>query len=227
MKEWCILWPKRSAAQPLVITTYLDVERDPIIQQLRDWIASDDRPAPTYPALGVVDLRPVEMVPLALRATDTDVWPMLRRAGLERACAKQMDAYHRSQGTHVAAADAPHDERLRQYRRLVEAGVEELSCRQINEILGWGCANDTALLKAITEVLMQYPNRLGGPITTTALWYNASNGNVVLWRHGLCLWEMRLAVIFVTRLRLGGADVSFLARDIATCSRLQAVKLTA
>ena len=65
---------------------------------------------------------------------------------------------------------------------------------------------------------MSNAQRIGGPVPTS-MWYNTERGNVALWRHALCLREMRVAIIFVTRLRLGGADISFLARNIATCTK--------
>ena len=137
---------------------------------------SDANPAPTYPALGVEDLRPAEVVPPVLRAMDPDVWPILRRAGLERACTKLLAAYHRSQGCPVPAADPPHDERLRQFRRITE-GADELPWRAIAECLGWGCAPDTTVIKALTEAQMQSPHRPGGPQPTVS-WYNNRTGSV-------------------------------------------------
>ena len=157
----------------------------------------------------------MEVIPQALQAMDPDVWPSLQCVGLERPCSKLMSAYRRSEGRPIAAAEKPHDERLRQFRRIKDGNGEELSCRQINECFGWDCAHDTLLLKTITEALMSSAQRIGGPVPTS-MWYNTERGSVALWRHALCLREMRVAIIFVTRLRLGGADVSFLARDIAT-----------
>ena len=182
-----------------------------MVQQHR---VSACNPAPTYPALGVDDHRPAEVVTPVLRAMDADVWPLLRRAGLERACAKLLAAYHRSQGCPVLATDPPHDERLRQFHRITD-GKPELPWRAITECLGWGCAPDTTLIKALTEAQMQSPHRPGGP-QPTASWYNNHTGSVALWRYGACLWEMRVAAVFVQRLRLGGANVNFLARDITS-----------
>lgn len=216
MSDWPLLWAKRSPKQPLVIPTYIDVAQDPIIARLREWMSSpENRPAPEFPVTGGVDQRPREPVPDTLQAIDPDVWPIMQRAGLGRVLARHRDAYDRSQSLRVAAAETPHDERLRQYRRMVAAGGEELSCRQINDLFGWGCANDTTLLKAITEVLMRDPDRVGGPVATTPLWYGTTKGSVALWRHRMCLLEMRRAIILVTRLRCGGADVTFLARDVS------------
>ena len=46
-----------------------------------------------------------------------------------------------------------------------------------------------------------------------ALWYDAG-AKPALWRWTHCLWEMRMATAFVARLRLGGADLGFLAHDV-------------
>lgn len=213
-ERWAVLWPPRPN-NPRLLLTYIDVARDPVVPQLREWLRRDSEdPAPTYPATGVVDLRPSEEVPPALRAMDPDVWPLLQASGLERACAKMLSAYHRSQGQPVPAADAPCDERLRQFRRLTPEGVEELTYRQLADCLGWlGATGDTLLVKGITEALMQSPLRRSGPVPA-ASWY-VKRGNCAFWRWRICLREMRTAAVFVTRLRLGGADLSFLARDIA------------
>ena len=218
MSRWMMLWPKQYAKQRFGIRTHIDVDHDPIIPALRQWMSDTDnqQPAPTYPALGVPDLRPTEVIPEALQAMDPDVWPSLQCVGLERLCKNMMWAYHRSAGQPIAAAEQPHDERLRQFRRIITTDGDELSCREITELFGWECAKDTFLLKTITEVLMSKAQRSGGPVPTS-MWYNTERGGVALWRYALCLREMRVAIIFVTRLRLGGADISFLARNIATC----------
>jgi hypothetical protein len=213
-ERWAVLWPARHR-DPRLLPTYIDVERDPIVGQLREWMQNGAvGPAPPYPAVGEVDLRPAEPVPSILRAMDSDVWPTLQVVGLERACAKLLSAYRRSQSMAIPAADAPCDERIRQFRRLTSDGSDELAYRQIAECLGWiGAMQDVLAVRAITEALMLSPLRRGGPVPTAA-WY-VKRGGVAQWRWRQCLWEMRTAAVFVTRLNLGGADLAFLARDVA------------
>jgi hypothetical protein len=215
-EHWAVLWPPQPSNK-LLLLTHIDVERDPIVPVLREWIQyGAQEPAPAYPATGVIDYRPTEVIPPALHAMDPDVWPLLRRAGLDRACNKYLDAYHRSQGLTVPAAEPPLDERLRQFRRLTSQCDGELTYRQVSDCLGWHhVAHDVQVVKAITDALMRCPARSTGPIPTS-LWY-VKRGNAARWRWSTCLAEMRVAAVFVTRLRLGGADVSFLARDIAAC----------
>jgi hypothetical protein len=84
--HWAVLWaprPKNAA----VIPTYLDLECDPVVPQLRAWLAAGaprDDSVPVYPARGVVDPRPTEAVPEALADIAPDVWPLFTAAGLAR-----------------------------------------------------------------------------------------------------------------------------------------------
>ena len=220
-ERWAVLWPPRPR-DPRVLLTHIDVERDPIVPQLRQWLRNGGAdPAPVYPADGALDLRPSESVPVVLQVMDPDVWPVLDAVGLRRACTKLMGAYQRSRGMEVPAAEAPCDERLRQFHRITRDAADGLRFREIADCLGWlGVAHDTLLIKVLTEALMQSPRRRGGPVPT-AEWY-VKRGSVATWRWQCCLGEMRIAAVFVTRLRLGGADLSFLARDITNFTPVHA-----
>jgi hypothetical protein len=221
--EWPMLWPPmpRCVARS-ALWTHLDTARDPVVGQLREAIAAGAAvPLPVYPAVGALDLRPVEAVPHELQTISPDVWPgMVATApGLARACSRIIVLYGQSAGVPVRAAGAPHDERLRQWRRVTRDGtVAELSYRVIGECLGWFAADgtqarhqDTCLVKAIVAALLR--SRATAPLKDDAAWYN-NGASPVLWRWAACLWEMRLATVFVARLRLAGADVRHLAMDI-------------
>ena len=159
VREWGVLWAPRPK-DPLVLPTYLDTARDPIVDQLKVWLrgGADPADAPLYPAEGVVDPRPPEPVPPALRALpSTAVWPLFERAGLAAACHDVMSAYQRSGGDAVGppAAAAPHDERLRQWKRLT-TDRPELRYAEIVDCLGWtDVRRDAALVHRLTEALMK------------------------------------------------------------------------
>ena len=129
-----VLWgrrPKRSGVLP----THLDIGRDPIVPHLRAWLGAclaarraaaievvpnddDDEglalpAAPTYPVVDVPDPRPAEVVPEMLWATGADVWDAFAVVG-----ARYRGAYLAAAGVTIHAAQAPADERLRQWRRL-------------------------------------------------------------------------------------------------------------
>ena len=208
-----VLWT--SSTRPLEILTWLDVDRDPIVPQLREWMRTADGSSnpPVYPAVGVPDERPPEPVPEALRAiADDDVWPLIVRVVLPRRQVDRLHEYYRrSDHEGVLAAKVPHDERLRQYRRILRhRSPPNLSMREFSDIFHWNCSRDTSVLKAIVQRLMQRP---GGPVQPTSSWYDHHN-KVAMWSPHVCLWELRLAVVFITRLRRGGMDLTFLARDI-------------
>ena len=219
--EWAVLWPRMTpAVATKALWTHIDVERDPIVPQLRQWIATTDRDAcPAYPAVGTVDLRPVEPIPSALRCLDVDavVWPCVRRAGLERAFAKHYGSFQQSAGAYVPAAGTPSDERLRQFRRLTSTATA-LTYKAIGECLGWFTTNaagprDTLLARQLVQAFLQCAALRGdaGPITDVTRWYD--NGQ---WTWELCLWEMRVATVLISRLRTSGTDLRFLAQDVAT-----------
>jgi hypothetical protein len=217
--EWPTLWPPMTrTVATTALWTYLDTARDPVVGQLREWIATEDAVRmPVYPAAGALDLRPIEVVPPALQAMAPDVWPLLRAAGLARCCAKLVPLYQQSTGRAVRAASATHDERLRQWRRITNDGqVQELPYRSMGDCLGWfgpgeAGGGDTAVVRALTHVLLR--SRPEAPLKVEALWYN-TGASPVLWRWAACLWEMRVATVFVSRLRLAGVDLRHLARDI-------------
>ena len=211
---WGILWPKRPNGK--CIPTRMDVQRDPIIEELREWVRTGfHEPVPSYPAMHTLDVRPAEIVPPELATTSPDVWPFLQRAGLERACGKRLAAYQRSHGLPIPAAQQPHDERLRQFQRIT-SNSEEVPYKTIAECLGWhNILNDTLAVKCITEALMLQPNRSGGPVQLN-VWY-MKRGDHAYWRWRMVLHEMRMAAIFITRLRLGGDNLDFLARDVLQC----------
>ena len=79
MEHWAVLWPARSNNRE-VIPTFIDVNKDPIVAQLTRWLrdTTGEAPPPAYPAVGVVDKRPEELLPPELRAMDADVLPFMR-----------------------------------------------------------------------------------------------------------------------------------------------------
>ena len=167
LARWSVLFPLKQSSNPLCLYTHIDVDRDPIVPRLREWIRTGGA-APTYPAADAVDDRPTESVPTALLPMDPDVWPIflqkdvrfdadhapMRQASVH--ASKVMDAYHRSDGRTVPAALAPTDERLRQFRRLLEQNERELTYRQTVECLGWHHVIDDAnVVRGITELLLR------------------------------------------------------------------------
>lgn len=73
--EWPVLFPKRGK-NISEIWTFIDVVRDPIVPQLRDWLLGTEDPSeadpPPYPAVGAADLRPSEPVPPELSVSDVN-----------------------------------------------------------------------------------------------------------------------------------------------------------
>ena len=222
--EWAILWVVRPATNITVIPTRLDVEQDPIIARLREWIRhallllpdnGDDTwpPPPMYPVddADATDPRPDEPIPPELQPLDPpDVWPIVEAAGLSLICGRWKSAYLTGSngGVVVMAAGSPVPERLRQWRQLSEAH-EELTFRQMVECLGW----HTQLSPHDTQVVQLLTARFLGQTVPVATWY-LQRGSKHLWRWRMCLREMRLAVVVVSRLRLGHADLSCLVRDL-------------
>lgn len=196
-----------------------DVARDPIIPLLREWLHTDGAVAPTYPAPEVLDMRPAEPVPTYLQAIDNDVWPLVRRAGLEPALTRQRECYRAAADYGSPAAAAPGNERLRQtddrscpnvrrqWQRLTGRGVEtELTYAQMVDCLGWNDVRaDANAVQALTEVFMA-PQR-------PSEWY-VKRGGQNWWNWKRCLPAMRCAVVLVGRMRRGGADLRFLAADV-------------
>jgi hypothetical protein len=217
MNDWSILWPPRQPSNPVLLLTHIDVEQDPIIGALQTWIARGaTEPVPTYPVPGVVDPRPIEIVPSSLKQIDPDVWDHLRRARIDVVCNRFVNAYTQSHDKPIEAAEAPSDERLRQFRRLTSQYGDELTWKQICDCLGWHTViNDTLVVKAVTEALMRISDRQGGPVSAS-MWYT-KRGTSTLWKFDVCMWEMRVAAVFISRLRMGGAEFPFLARDIHSC----------
>jgi hypothetical protein len=213
MDHWSILWPDKQPANRALLYTYIDVDNDPIIYVLQAWIkCGANEPAPTYPATGVVDHRPTEVIPDDLRPMSSDVWSHIVRAGVEGACMKYLSAYQKSASVHVEAAHTPSDERIRQFKRLEQQFCGELTWRQVSECLGWGLTvHFQSTIKAITEALMQSPNRSGGAIETS-MWYR-KHGNTNVWKVQMCFREMRIAAVFISRLKAGGANMMFLGQE--------------
>lgn len=101
---------------------------------------------------------------------------------------------------------------LRQWRRLTAANGDELTYRQIVDCLGWhGLENDAGVVQCLTDRLLRsVAEKATVPLDA---WY-VSRGGVHWWRWPVCLAAMRLAAVYVGRLRLGGADLAFVVRDV-------------
>lgn len=227
-RTWAVLWPSSRPKNPSVIPTFIDILRDPIITELREWLRrsdadndNDDVPPPAYPANLNADMRPVELVPCELQALPINtVLPMLQRAGVARAFnARILAAYEATadRADDIEAAHPPCQERLRQWRRLSDDATcdGELTFKQIVECLGYQtvereCRN-VQVLTAVLVALRQ------NNIPSSAWYFKRGASNV--WKFRVCLPEMRLAAIFVSRLLLGGADIRFLAKDILHVSQ--------
>ena len=214
--QWSILFPKRYFPCKTMLYTYIDTQNDPIIPALQRWIASlgdGTLRAPSYPVQNVVDPRPAEECPVALRDMDPDIWPAIQSAKLDQAIRGLSNAYRMTNGVTVSIAQQPHDERLRQFKRLMETDDGDLSCAQICDCLDWDLKGDTLLLKTITEALMTDPHRNGGAVPVAA-WYTLNRDDAAKWRLPLCLWEMRMAAVLVKRMRMANMDLRFLSKDI-------------
>lgn len=221
-RTWAVLWPSSRPKDHSIIPTYIDVERDPIVGELRDWLCRSDvdndseLPPPSYPANLNADMRPLELVPFELQALPINtVWPMLQRAGIGRAFNSRLLAAYEAtadRADDIEAAHPPCQERLRQWRRLSDDATcdGELTFRQIVECLGWRTVErECRNVQVLTAVLVAQRQNNMPP---SAWYYKRGSANV--WKFRICLPEMRLAAIFVSRLLLGGADIRYLANDI-------------
>ena len=207
---WAVLWPHWDTKDPNMLPTHIDVAHDPVVPLLSEWIR-DGGPVPTYPADGVPDRRPPEP-PLLPGIESTTAFSYVRNAGMQALCDSFMKAWRRSQGVHrVKEEDPVADERVRQFRRLADQNPEGLTFADVVECLGWDVLpGDVHAVHAITDALML---RAGG----TEPWHDHGHGRSlrrVRWRWWLCLWAMRLSVVFLIRLRRGGADVAYIAYDV-------------
>ena len=109
------------------------MDHDPIVPQLAHWLSGpSDGPVPVYPAAGVVDPRPREVVPVALRAIDpANVWETLHAAGLQLG-PHYLNKYNAVDGRRVLVLNVPCDERpaTRRHRRIAAcdcaSGAESL-----------------------------------------------------------------------------------------------------
>ena len=231
--DWAILWPempKRVAA--VALWTHLDVARDPVVGLLRQWLAAGAPPdaVPRYPntAAQPLDLRPAEPVPPALRSSVNDqfVWAALQHAGLKAVLAPYMQLFCQSADRITPAAVQPADERLRQFRRITRDGaIVDLTFKTLAECLGWFAGDalvpqDAGLVHVLTKELLRTPlptteNASPEGIADASRWYiKAGKRNPALWRWPLCLAAMRTAAVYVSRLKLAGANVDFLAKAI-------------
>ena len=202
MKNWAVLWPSRSSNRN-IIPTFIDIELDPIVHQLTEWLrdTNPDAPPPLYPAVCVIDPRPEETVPPELRAMDTDVWPLLQRAGLDRVC--DVFSYYYTQGRltekeePVPSTLAPCNERLRQWKRLTASG--EVAFKDVVECLGWhDISRDSGIVHCITEALLSHEKIL------PAVW-STKRGSTNMWKCSVCFPMMRAASTYVAQSRRGGA----------------------
>ena len=234
--DWAILWPempKRVAA--VALWTHLDVARDPVVGQLREWLGAGAAPdaAPRYPnaAARLLDLRPAEPVPAALRwsLTDDVVWSALEHAGLAPVLTPYHRLFRQSADRIAPAAVQPSDERLRQWRRVTQDGaIADLTFKALGDCLGWFAGQprtlvpqDAGLVHALTDALLRAPTGRGGDSTAGGIadasrWYvKAGDRTPALWRWPVCLAAMRVAAVYVSRLKLAGANVDYLAKDVA------------
>ena len=233
-ETWAILWAPRPRDRT-IIPTYLDLQCDPILPKLSQWVkenlllkrnSSENDPhtltrmPPSYPVKDVLDPRPTEEVPTSLRSLNPEVWEFLEKHGLRYACSKVLHAYHATSRLDVPIAHEPENERLRQWKRLTTscAGVCELTFANIYDCLGWESSQitkgDASLIQVITQCLL--PNDL--PVSQ---WY-IKRGSTYFWSPSTCLLQMRIAAIFVSRIKQGGADCRFLANDIRMYTRRNA-----
>ena len=242
-EKWSVLWPPRprAALTAGIIPTFIDVERDPIVPQLRHWLlerhahdSSTLAPAPVYPAVqpNPPDLRPPEPVPLEMQGLeDHNVWKELVAAGLQCCLwSYYVNAYTRwDPQTHPIPSSArePCPERLRQWRRLTRlnndcsqeatGGGDLLTYRQICDCLGWqGLGHEAGNIQALTTALVRH-RHAGTPVTA---WLTVRSGGAPnLWKWRVCLYEMRVAAVFVERLRIVGCDnLKYLAGDVRSSS---------
>jgi hypothetical protein len=208
LNHWAVLWPARPTSLD-VIPTFIDVKRDPIVVQLKEWLrdTTADTPPPVYPAVGVVDDRPEEPVPPELRAMDPDVLKPLLDAGLKSFCDSVGKYYHSAvdsiMNEPLPSTVAPCSERLRQWKRLT-ASSTELSYKEMIECLGWhDIANDSGVVHSITKALLCKENV---PVSS----WSMKRGGINMWTHAVCLGAMHTASTYVARIRRGGVPTSML-----------------
>ena len=210
MEHWAVLWPARSNNRE-VIPTFIDVNKDPIVAQLTRWLrdTTGEAPLPAYPAVGVVDKRPEELLPPELRAMDADVLPFMRSSctSLNDLCDTFLTYYHKAGNLTeepLPSTVAPCNERLRQWKRLTAASAE-LSYKEIIECFGWhDIARDSGVVHCITKAMMNHQK------VPLASWTTKRSGTN-MWKHRVCLTAMHGACTYVARIRRGGVPTDRLS----------------
>lgn len=214
-RGWAVLFPLPERAT--TILTHIEWDADPVAARLRDWVAAGAAPgaAPVDYPYRDGDARPPELVPDELRdLTYYDVLPLLYDAGLKRFCDKS--PYHTAytaamacastEDDDVSVARAPrHDETLRQWRRLTK-GDAFVEFKDIHRCLGWTeTVHDFHIVRAIVHAL-QFPAR------RLHEWHDGRS-KPQRWCPTKCLWALRVACVYVARLKRGDADLAYAALD--------------
>jgi hypothetical protein len=217
-RQWAVLWVKGRDA-PDEIATYIDVEHDPIIQDLQGWLTDPvaAEAPPSYPSV-TSDPRPLEPVPALLAARDRDVLPIFRTHGIhahfreheQRAYTHGLVLAERGEVV-IETAVEPVPERLRQWRRITrDQTLEELLYADVVQTLGWTDIQHSAGdIKRITEALL-----LKRGVATSA-WFRKDGSRPALWRWTVCLDAMRTAGILLAVMRASDPQAAaFVARSI-------------
>ena len=213
MDEWAILWPPLLPSYPLVLPTYIDVDNDPIVTQLRHWMKGPpDCPAPRYPVDGYIG--PARnIIQCNLEATTDYVWDRLYNTPLQIVMLYQKTkrgfiytaANTRANGKMNPVENAVHPERVRQFQRLLAGHAGSITYRQLTECMGWGCRRDGNAVQMLLKKAMH----------SSAGYLFSADG--VMFKDGInsLLGDVRIALRFLTRMRLGGADMQPLLTYLA------------
>ena len=206
-KHWSCLFPTVPSRS---IHTYIDVNQDPVVPRLRDWILSPPgTPAPLYPVHP--DQRPAMPVPTYLQAISADVWADVVDSDhcVQKALEPYEDIYNQTHGMVVEIANAPANERLRQWQRVTRSPC--VTFLQIVETLGWqDVLYDSQSVYMLTAAIM----RRDRPDVDPGDWFHRS-AECNMWNWKLCIPAMRTAAIMVSRLRMGQADLRWLVHKLS------------
>lgn len=208
-----------------MLPTFLDLQHDPFIAQVNRWATNDDprEAAPVYPAVGVVDprpgthcvtigacLRPVLPMPVVFSKFNepVDIADVFARCKLGDVFHKYLSYYNlamrEKDGANVSAARVPCQEIIRQFNRMMP--TQSLSLNEITTFLGWsqGLHQDTPVVKGIVKRLLKFRDE--NPIDNNSQWFSKNKNKPIQWFWKHCLDEIRIACMYVQRVRRGVVD---------------------
>lgn len=221
--HWCILWPKKTRhivdVAPKLLT-YIDTVNDPIIPELRDWVAQrtagdESMEMPSYPAQRIADLRPLVEVPTDLQLIDCNiVMQIFERHSYFKSYLKKLKEITIDSSL-IFNHLPPQQESIRQWKRIT-SDAEWILFSDIVACLDWKEVNGEMMnMQALTDWLLL---QRSPPIPRSA-WLKKERLNT--WHVGTCLVEMRRAAIFLENLKVRGIDMKWIYQEMKRKKLLQ------